>query len=212
MLVSTDFIIVRCELIAMSSNRKQDTTEKIITAAIELFSKNGYNGVTTEAIAKEAGFSEKTLFRHFKSKQNLLEQAIDRYHYAEEMRAIFESKLNWNLNDDLLLISQNYHKIMYRNRKLLRIIMKVGENVPGLREYSHRHPQTLKEFLINYFAEMANRKNIISVDSEKVAITFLYMNYGLAHGRMSEDPAFTSERFTKLIEESVALFTRGLTP
>ena len=84
----------------MASNRKQDTTEKIITAAIDLFSKNGYNGVTTEEIAKEAGFSEKTLFRHFQSKQNLLEQAIDRYHYAEEMRAIFDSKLTWNLKED----------------------------------------------------------------------------------------------------------------
>ncbi|QGQ45360.1 TetR/AcrR family transcriptional regulator [Metabacillus sediminilitoris] len=196
----------------MVSNRKQDTTEKIITAAIDLFSKNGYNGVTTEEIAKEAGFSEKTLFRHFQSKQNLLEQAIDRYHYAEEMRAIFDSKLTWNLKEDLLLISQNYHRIMHRNRKMLRIIMKVGENVPGLHQYSHRHPQALKDFLTNYFAEMKNRKKMVPFDAEQIAITYLYMNFGLAHGRMNEDPAFTDERFAKLIEESVALFTRGLTP
>lgn len=196
----------------MASNRKQDTTDKIIAAAIDLFSKNGYNGVTTEEIAKHAGYSEKTLFRHFQSKQNLLEQAIDRYHYAEEMRSIFESKLTWNLNEDLLLISRNYHRIMNRNRKMLRLLMKIGENVPGLHQYSHRHPQALKEFLTNYFQEMKNRKKIVPLDAENIAITFLYMNFGLAHGKMNEDLAFADERFEKLIEDSIVLFTRGLTP
>lgn len=196
----------------MASNRKQETSEKIITTAIDLFSKDGYNGVTTEQIAKEAGFSEKTLFRHFQSKQNLLEKAIDRYHYGEEMRSIFESKLVWNLQEDLTLISQNYHRIMYQNRKLLKMLMKIGENVPGLHQYSHRHPELLKEFLTNYFEEMKNRAKIILVDAEKMAITFLYMNFGFANGRMNGSSDFRDGEFEKLLKDSVALFTRGLTP
>jgi AcrR family transcriptional regulator len=196
----------------MVSSRKKATSEKIIDAAIELFSKNGFDGVTTEEIAAEAGFSEKTLFRHFKSKQNLLERAIDRYHYAEEMLAIFDRKLTWNLKEDLLFISYNYHKIMYQNRKMLQIIMKVGENLPGLHKYAHRPPHTLQELLTKYFEEMKTRKKIIPVDAEKVAITFLYMNFGLAHGRMKEDTVFTDEEFEKLRVESVALFARGVLP
>ncbi len=200
------------KLLFMASNRKQETSEKIITVAIDLFSKNGYNGVTTEEIAREAGFSEKTLFRHFQSKQNLLEKAIDRYHYGEEMRSIFESKLVWSLKEDLELISKNYHRIMHQNRKLLKMLMKIGENVPGLHQYSHKHPELLKEFLTNYFEEMKNRKKIIPIDAEKMAITFLYMNFGFAHGRMNGDSAFMEEEFEKLLNDSVVLFTRGLTP
>lgn len=211
MLVSTD-IIERVKYSFMASTRKQDTTEKLITAAIELFSKNGYSGVTTEEIAKEAGFSEKTLFRHFKSKQNLLEQAIDRYHYANEMGAIFSSKLTWNLYDDLILISQNYHRIMYRNRKMLKLLMKIGENVPGLHQYSHKHPQALKEYLIKYFEEMKEKKKIVPVDPKNVAEIYLYQNFGLSHGRMNGDLASNVEEFEKLIEDSVSIFTRGLTP
>src|SRR5690625_1722535 len=138
----------------MVSSQKKATSEKIMDAAIELFSKNGFDGVTTEEIAAEAGFSEKTLFRHFKSKQNLLEQAIDRYHYADEMRSIFDNELSGNVQEDLWLISENYHRIMYRNRKMLRVIMKVGKNLPALHQYAHRHPKALQEFLTHYFADM----------------------------------------------------------
>lgn len=196
----------------MVSSRKHATSEKIINAAIELFSSNGYDGVTTEEIAAKAGFSEKTLFRHFQSKQNLLEQAIDRYHYAEEMRAIFDSKLSWDLEQDLWLISENYHRIMYRNRKMLRIIMKVGKHLPGLHQYAHRHPKALQEFLTRYFADMKKQNKLLAVDEEKIAISFLYLNFGLAQGRMNEDPAFSDDEFKAILQESVALFTRGLTP
>ena len=181
-------------------------------AAIELFSKNGYDGVTTEEIATEAGFSEKTLFRHFKSKQNLLEQAIDRYHYADEMRAIFDNELSGNVEEDLRLISENYHRIMYRNRKMLQVIMKVGRNLPGLHQYAHRHPKALQEFLTRYFAEMKEQNKLSAVDEERTAIIFLYMNFGLAQGRMNEDTVFSDEQFQALLEESVVLFARGITP
>lgn len=196
----------------LATNRKNITSQKIMDAAIELFSQYGYEGVTTEQIAIEAGFSEKTLFRHFKSKQNLLEQAIDRYHYAEEMKAIFDHKLSWNLEEDLWLISQNYHQIMYRNRKMLRIIMKVGRTLPDLHQYAHRHPKALQEMLIRYFTEMKKQKKLFDVDGKKVAITFLYMNFGLAQLRINEDQVITDEEFQQLLKESVALFVRGVSP
>jgi len=181
-------------------------------AAIELFSRFGYDGVTTAQIAEEAGVSEKTLFRHYHSKQYLLERAIDRYHYAEEMKAIFNHKLAWNLADDLWMISENYHRIMYRNRKLLQVIMKVGRQLPGLHQYAHRHPQVLQELLTQYFARMKEQNKLCDVDPEKIAIAFLYMNFGLAQGRMNENYAFTGEEFEGLLQESVALFVRGLSP
>ena len=59
-------------------------------AAIDLIADKGYNGVSTQEIAGTAGLSEKTLFRRFGSKQNLLEMAFDRYHYAEEMTKLFK--------------------------------------------------------------------------------------------------------------------------
>lgn len=68
----------------MSEDSSISNSDKLLLAAIDLIASKGYKGVTTQEIAAAAGFSEKTLFRHFGSKQNLLEAAFDRFHYAEE--------------------------------------------------------------------------------------------------------------------------------
>ncbi|MBO9597302.1 MAG: helix-turn-helix transcriptional regulator, partial [Cohnella sp.] len=76
---------------------KQGSAEKLLLAAIDLISEKGYHGVTTEEIASSADLSEKTLFRHFGSKQNLLEAALERFQYAEEMRVLFNEQIVWEL-------------------------------------------------------------------------------------------------------------------
>lgn len=48
-----------------------DTQTRIIAAALELFAEHGYAGCTTSAIAARAAVTEKTLYSHFASKQDL---------------------------------------------------------------------------------------------------------------------------------------------
>ncbi len=45
---------------------------EILDAAVRVFSKKGYDGSRTKEIAKEAGISEATLFKHFPTKRALL--------------------------------------------------------------------------------------------------------------------------------------------
>lgn len=196
----------------MQTNQKSDTSDKLMLAAIELMAEKGYNGVTTQEIAEKAGFSEKTLFRHFNTKQSLLESAFHRFHYADEMKALFENELRWDLYFDLLLITERYQSIMYRNRKLALISMKDGGNLPGFRERTHKHPQQLKALLTDYFTRMMQEGKIIQSNPEIKALTFIYMNYGVAMGRMHDDPMLRGIPFEAIIKEEVELFTRALTP
>ena len=46
--------------------------KKIIIAAIESFSEKGYAATSTSEIAKKAGVAEGTIFRHYKTKKELL--------------------------------------------------------------------------------------------------------------------------------------------
>lgn len=46
--------------------------KKIMQAAIKLFAEKGYHSSSTSEIAKEAGVAEGTIFRHFKSKKDIL--------------------------------------------------------------------------------------------------------------------------------------------
>ncbi|MBD1382958.1 TetR/AcrR family transcriptional regulator [Metabacillus arenae] len=196
----------------MNEHKKTNTSDKIMLAAIDLMAERGYNGVTTQEIADKAGFSEKTLFRHFQSKQTLLESAFTRYHYGEEMKDLFAEKITWDLYTDLLMICRSYHRIMYENRKLIQIIIKVGSNLPELRENTHDHPRQLKVLLTEYFEEMYNKGKIIQTDPERKAVAFLYMNYGAAMGRIHNDPILDNISNEAFNEEIVSIFTRTLTP
>jgi len=44
---------------------------RITAAALELFAERSYEAATTQAIAKRAGVTERTLFKHFKNKESL---------------------------------------------------------------------------------------------------------------------------------------------
>lgn len=52
--------------------RRQDTRERIITAALELFRTQGYAATSVDAIAERADVARRTLFNHFPRKQDLL--------------------------------------------------------------------------------------------------------------------------------------------
>lgn len=50
--------------------------QQIITAATDLFSRNGFDGTTTRQIAVSAGVNEAIIFRHFTSKEELYWEVV----------------------------------------------------------------------------------------------------------------------------------------
>ena len=51
--------------------------EQIIQAALAVFIEKGFSGTTTAELAKAAGISEVTLFRHFSSKQEIFQAGVE---------------------------------------------------------------------------------------------------------------------------------------
>ncbi|MBH5319602.1 TetR/AcrR family transcriptional regulator [Paenibacillus sp. GSMTC-2017] len=196
----------------MSDNTNLSSDERLMMAAINLISEKGYNGATTIEIAAAAGLSEKTLFRRFASKQNLIESAFDRYHYAEEMRKLFSEKIVWDLYTDLLLISRTYHDIMNRNRKMIQISMKEEMNLPGFKERTQKHPQQLLAFLTKYLEEMADKEKVLSKNPELQAFSFMMANFGAFVNDLEGQVKYPTIKLDDFISENVELFTRALTP
>ena len=60
------------------AGRSAHLTKKRILAAAELvFSRDGFQGATTRQIARQAGVNEVTLFRHFRTREELLRATLD---------------------------------------------------------------------------------------------------------------------------------------
>lgn len=66
-----------------------ETKERILDAALELFSQNGYSGTSMSDIASKLGVTKAALYKHFIGKQEILDSIVDRmcasdYDRAEE--------------------------------------------------------------------------------------------------------------------------------
>jgi AcrR family transcriptional regulator len=61
--------------------------EAIVDAAFQVFSRLGYRGATTRELARAAGVTEVTLFRHFPSKEELYAAVLDKYSLLPVLRA-----------------------------------------------------------------------------------------------------------------------------
>ncbi len=193
---------------------KRSSAEKLMKAVIDLVSERGYHAVSTKEIAAEAGVNEVTLFRHFGSKQQLLEQAFHRYHYAEEMTKLFQEHIAGDLQTDLPMLARKYHELMNRNRKIFLIAQKEMQVMKQFQEKANKHPRVLKELLTEYFDRMQAEGKMIRTNSELQALTFMWMNHGafmsLLHG--GHEPILDSSRLDDYIRESVATFIRGVSP
>jgi AcrR family transcriptional regulator len=60
------------------NNKKAETQEKILNAAIKLIALNGFKATTTASIAKEAGLSETIIFKYYRDKPSLLREIVQK--------------------------------------------------------------------------------------------------------------------------------------
>lgn len=93
--------------------KEEDTRERILNAAREVFSKKGYAGSTTKEISSVAELAEVTLFRHFETKNNLFCETISKY--------IVKPMLNFNSSKTKVNSEQVIEKIIEERTSTLRI-------------------------------------------------------------------------------------------
>lgn len=64
-----------------------DTKQKIFYEAVNLFSKEGYKGVSMRKIAKEVGIKESSIYNHYKNKEEILTSLFD---YFSETLTVYK--------------------------------------------------------------------------------------------------------------------------
>ena len=63
---------------ALDTQPRTDARERLLAAAYELFSREGVQAVGVDAIIERSGVARQTMYRHFKSKQELVLAFLER--------------------------------------------------------------------------------------------------------------------------------------
>lgn len=71
-----------------------NTKEKILQTSLDMFARFGYTAVSIRDICKQVGIKESSVYYHFKNKQSILDELINRFTtIANNMMSQFENGL-----------------------------------------------------------------------------------------------------------------------
>jgi AcrR family transcriptional regulator len=123
------------------------TRDRLLQAAIAVFSTEGIVGATTREIARVAGVNEVTLFRHFQSKEQLLAAVAE--HMTNLKLDSFAASDQWtqDLREDLLRYARLHDAMLEEYQAMIR--MFIGE--------AQRHPTASFPVLRQYFLPLREK-------------------------------------------------------
>lgn len=159
--------------------KEMPTKERILYAALNLFSEKGYDGVGVDLIAENAGLKGPSLYRHYKGKEDILNSLIDlvSFHYEEgvglknkpeelpeSMDELIENamaKIKFTMHDD----------IVRKTRRILAMEQFRSERIAELT--SRYHLENLQEMYTGIFKGLMEKGILKKDDPELVALEFV---------------------------------------
>jgi AcrR family transcriptional regulator len=106
------------------------TRQRLLEAAERVFSRDGFQGATTREIAREAGVNEVTLFRHFRSRDELLRATILYRTIAPEDLLTAKSEWERDLPGQLEEYVRKYYEMLLEREALVRAVVGEGRLLP----------------------------------------------------------------------------------
>jgi AcrR family transcriptional regulator len=149
------------------SNLRSHTQERIIEAAVQLFSRQGFNGAGTREIARLADINEATLFRHFARKRDLFWAAVQSRISRLKLGKELESGLAANRDPQAMLpmiFEFLVHSVLYQPELTRLLNFSVLEFDPALHRSYRKQLGSIFESIRAYLAKCVERGAIRRVD------------------------------------------------
>lgn len=146
--------------------------ERLILTTIEIIDDLGIQGLSTREIARRQNISEATLFRHFKSKNELLLAVLE--YYSKFDTDIFESvRLKHSDPKDAIIYMVSSYMEYYQNYPAITSIMQLFDVLSRESELTQKIKNILKSrnSFIKQLVEEAQKAGEINplIDSESLA-------------------------------------------
>jgi AcrR family transcriptional regulator len=198
---------------------QENMTEKqkrILEAAVETFSEKGFAATSTSEIAKKAGVAEGTIFRHYKTKKDLL-LSIVAPTMAKFLVPFFIRDFNkvlladyGHFEDFLRAVIVNRMEFAQKNMPILKICLQEIPFHPDLKDQFLEHVASKLIERFTYIVENYQKKGqIIDIPSKSVMrlTASTVIGFILARNLIIPDAEWDDEQE---IERTIEFIVKGL--
>lgn len=207
------------------TTRTTDTRQRILDAALDLFATQGYDAVSVERVASRVNIKAPSLYKHFRSKQDIFDTIVadmDRRH--EEQAARLDLSLSAAQNDAASLAAMDEDELVQKVLSMVRFVVhdhhyQAFRKMMTIEQYkrpelAQRYSERYLELYLGYharlFAQLMEVGALPRGDAEAMAWQY-FSPIVLAIGVMDRHPA-REEEMEDLIRRHVHQFLRTHTP
>ncbi len=178
-----------------------DIRDRLLKAAADVYAETGYRGATTRRIAQEADVNEITLFRHFGSKDALIQEAIRRAAQVD-LTPLPENPVD--PERELTDWCRARFQHLYGLRSLIRKVMGEMEEHPEIVRYAESCPSDSGCELYRYVGRL-KACGLANADVNAAAATTMLMGAMFAEA-VSRD--IMPELYKMSADESIAEYVK----
>lgn len=163
----------------MDKIEKMPTKERILFAALNLFSEKGYDGVGVDLIAEHAGMKGPSLYRHYKGKEDIFNSLIDMVetYYKERIRSGNQDDKTPETMEELLHSSMAsieftmHDEIIQKVRKVMAMEQFRNDRISKLT--SRYHLENMQEMYTGIFQDLMQKGVLKPDDPESLSLEFV---------------------------------------
>lgn len=187
-----------------------ETSQKIVDAAMSLIRDKGYVATTTKDIARAAGVNECTLFRKFKDKKDIVLNGVSQEKWRANITPDIFKNVNWELEHDLEMFMTEYMNRITPDFVNLSIGLRAPQLYDDTASMIMKVPQTFLAALIEYFEKMEEKGKLPHLDFECLALTVFTSTFGYTFLKASFDKDLSEVEQEEFIRQSVRVFCKGI--
>jgi len=177
-------------------------------AALRLLARDGFEGLTMEALAREVGVAKGTLYLHFPDKRALLDEVVKSAFEPLEATLVAALDAPGEPEDRLLDYCARYEQFFAENVRLFRALLLEAPS-PERRFERFQNPRYLRltAKIEGVLEEGIRRRRFRRHDSARAAVLLIEMNFALCGLRLERPDASQAGGDAGLVAD---LFLTGL--
>lgn len=187
-----------------------ETSQRIIDAAMSLVRDKGYVATTTKDIANTAGVNECTLFRKFKNKKSIVMSGIEQEKWRADLTPGVFKDIRWELQHDLEMFMREYMKRITPDFVRLSIGLRAPQIYEETAPFIMKIPEAFLTSLADYFEQMEKKGKIPKSDFKTLAMSIFSSTFGFTFLNASFEEKLTEVGREDYIKKTVAAFLFGI--
>lgn len=156
------------------------TKDRILRAALKLFSQKGYLATTTKDIAREANIAEVTLFRYFPTKEKLFKEVLESQSFIPTLKDLLAKIEKTDYKIALKTVALYYLTLLKQKRDLICIMhSEIFQYPEEIRTIQSKMLNELSLVFSNYLEDIKKRGVLRNIDTKYASMGYFGMLFNL---------------------------------